>query len=240
MAAVLAARPAVASHLAAGWLWGLVPNRPGTIHLTAPTARRAKRDFLVHRAYLPEQDRTVLETIPVTAVSRTLLDLAATLSASRFERILERSDELCLLDLRQVDALLKRVSHHPGVGRLRGALAIYREDPVFLRSNLERRFLDLVLEAGLPAPSMNYNVAGYELDAYWERERFAVELDVYATHGSRAAFERDRLRQEDLKLIGVEMTRVTGLRLDREPEVVMGRVAALLVRRRDERASRPA
>ena len=64
---------------------------------------------------------------------------------------------------------------------------------------------------------MNFNVAGFELDAYWERERFAVELDVYETHGSRAAFERDRLRQEDLKLIGVEMTRVTGPRLDREP-----------------------
>ena len=30
---------------------------------------------------------------------------------------------------------------------------------------------------------MNFNVAGFELDAYWEAERFAVELDVYETHG---------------------------------------------------------
>ena len=60
---------------------------------------------------------------------------------------------------------------------------------------------------------MNFNVLGYELDAYWEPERFAVELDVYETHGSHAAFERDRLRQEDLKLKGVEMIRVTGPRL---------------------------
>ena len=73
---------------------------------------------------------------------------------------------------------------------------------------------------------MNFNVAGYELDAYWEAERFAVELDVFETHGTRAAFERDRLRQEDLKLIGVEMIRVTGPRLDREPEAVIERVAA--------------
>ena len=70
---------------------------------------------------------------------------------------------------------------------------------------------------------MNRNVLGYELDAYWEPERFAVELDVYETHGSHAAFERDRLRQEDLKLKGVEMIRVTGPRLDREPEAVAGR-----------------
>ena len=49
---------------------------------------------------------------------------------------------------------------------------------------------------------MNFDVDGYELDAYWERERFAVELDIYETHGSPAAFERDRLRQDDLSCWG--------------------------------------
>ena len=39
---------------------------------------------------------------------------------------------------------------------------------------------------------MNFDVAGYELDAYWPDHRFAVELDVFETHGTRAAFERDR------------------------------------------------
>lgn len=81
---------------------------------------------------------------------------------------------------------------------------------------------------------MNYSAEGYELDAYWQPERFAVELDVYETHGSREAFERDRLRQEDLKLMGVEMIRVTGRRLDREPHAVVERVAALLRQRRGE------
>jgi hypothetical protein len=133
------------------------------------------------------------------------------------ERMLERSEELQLFDLGQIETLLSRVTHHRGSARLRAALAIYRAEPAFTRSRLERRFLRLVGAAGLPAPSMNFDVAGFELDAYWERERFAVELDVYQTHGSRTAFERDRLRQEDLKLIGVEMTRVTGPRLDREP-----------------------
>ena len=79
---------------------------------------------------------------------------------------------------------------------------------------------------------MNFGVGEYELDAYWQAERFAVELDVYETHGSRAAFERDRVRQEDLKLRGIEMVRVTGARLDREPERVVERIAALLSQRR--------
>ena len=180
------------------------------IHLTAPTQRHPRPGFVVHCAELSKADRGAIEGIPVTAVPRTLLDLAAVLAPERFKRVLERSEELRLFDLGAVDELLARSVGHPGHGRFRGALAIYRDDPAVTRSELERRFLALVRKAGLPVPATNCNVAGYELDAYWERERFAVELDVYATHGSRAAFEADRLRQEELKLAGIEMTRVTG------------------------------
>jgi len=235
MAAVLAARPAVASYLSAGWLWGLLRTQPEAIHVSAPTARRARRDFVVHFAALPALDMTAIDEIPATALPRTLLDLASTLAPRRLEGALERAEELRVFDLGPVSELLGRAGHHPGVATLRRALGTYRDEPAFLRSNLERRFLRLVKEAGLPAPSMNFNVAGYELDAYWEPERFAVELDVYATHGSRAAFERDRIRQEDLKLVGVEMTRVTGPRLDREPRAVTGRIAELLEQRRAQR-----
>jgi hypothetical protein len=168
----------------------------------------------------------------VTALPRTFLDLAACVSASRLDRAVERAEELQLFDLKAMDALLRRAGGHPGVGRLRRALAIYRDEPAFLRSRLERRFLDLVRRAGLPAPSMGFNEVGYELDAYWPEERFVVELDVYETHGGRAAFEADRLRQENLKLIGIEMIRVTGPRLAREPKAVVERVARLLAQRR--------
>lgn len=43
MAALLASAPAVASHLSAAWLWGLLRARPGTIHLTAPSRRHARK-----------------------------------------------------------------------------------------------------------------------------------------------------------------------------------------------------
>jgi very-short-patch-repair endonuclease len=51
------------------------------------------------------------------------------------------------------------------------------------------------------------------------------------THGTRAAFERDRKRQEDLLLVGIAMTRVTDPRLEREPAEVLRRVARLLEQR---------
>lgn len=234
MAAALAAQPAVASHLSAAYLWGLLRYRPETIHVTAPTPRRQRRGFRIHHAVLEVVDLTAIERIPVTSLARTYLDLATMLSEARLERGLERSEELKIFDLRDLEAVLDRYAGHPGAGRLRRALAIHRPDPAFIRSRLERRFLGLVRAAGLPSPSMNFHAAGFELDAYWEPERFAVELDVYETHGSRAAFERDRLRHEDLKLAGIEMIRVTGPRLDREPNEVAERVAVLLDRRRRE------
>ena len=87
---------------------------------------------------------------------------------------------------------------------------------------------------------MNLFVAGYELDAYWPSLRFAVELDTYDYHGGRDAFETDRMRQEDLKLHGIEMTRVTGTRMDREPAAVANRLHQLLAQRRRDLPRPPA
>jgi hypothetical protein len=168
--------------------------------------------------------------IPVTALPRTLLDLAATGRFHRLRRALERSEELKLFDLGTVESLLDRTRGHHGWGRLRRAIALYRPVP-FTRSEFERRFLAALLAAGLPRPATNYVEAGFELDVYWPERRFAVELDTYATHGTQASFERDRLRQEELKLAGIEMTRVTDVRFHREPAAVFGRLSRLLGQR---------
>jgi hypothetical protein len=158
--------PAVASHLTAAYLWGLLRYRPETMHVTAPTRRRAKRRFKVHfSSILAEEDRAVREGIPVTGLPRTLLDLAITARPDQMERYLERAEERGLLDVRAIEDLLARSGGHRGRGRLAGALALYRPDPAFTRSRFEQRFRRLVHRAGLPVPSMNFNVAEYELDA---------------------------------------------------------------------------
>jgi hypothetical protein len=185
---------------------------------------------------LTSEDRALVEGIPVTALPRTLIDLAATVRFDWLEKMVERSEELGLFDLRAVEELLARTVGHHGHARLRKAIALY-QPASFMRSGLERRFLELCLEAGLPQPRMNYVEHGFELDAYWPEFRFAVELDVFETHGTRAAFERDRKRQEDLLLAGIAITRVTGPRLEREPEEVIARVARLLSGRAPYRAA---
>jgi very-short-patch-repair endonuclease len=193
----------------------------------------------VHSAQaLSVEDRSSSEGVPVTAVPRTLLDFAA-VDPHFLGRALERAERFGLLDLPAIDALLARSRGFRGVARLREALDIYHI-PGFTRSGLERRFLELVRDAGLPRPSTNLFVGGYELDAYWPAERFAVELDTYDYHGGHAAFEADRLRQEDLKMVGIEMTRVTGARIDREPKALATRLRKLLSQRRRDLKRRPA
>jgi very-short-patch-repair endonuclease len=234
IAAVFACAPAAASHSAAAWLWGLQGHAPETIHLTSPTKRTRKATFVVHSSRLLKRDVDRRDGVPVTAVPRTLLDLAIRARPDQIDGYLERAEDRRLLDVRAVEDLLARAGRHRGRGRLARALALYQPDPAFTRSKFEARFRSAVRAAGLPAPSMNFNAEGYELDAYWPELRFAVELDLYETHGSRAAFERDRRRQEELKLLGIEMIRVTAPRLKREPEAVIRNLAALLERRRHE------
>jgi hypothetical protein len=227
--------PAVASHGSAAYLWGLYRFAPETIDVTAPIRRRATREFRVHfSSILSPEDRLEREGIPITAVPRLLLDLAIRARPDQMERLLERAEELELLDLHAVDDVLDRAGGHRGRGPLRRVLALYQPDPSFTRSRFEKQFRRRVIAAGLPAPSMNFNYAGYELDAYWPDLRFVVELDLFETHGTRAAFERDHVRQEELKLLGIEMVRVTRPRFQREPEAVMRNLATLLQRRRAE------
>jgi very-short-patch-repair endonuclease len=176
-------------------------------------------------------DRDSAEGIPLTAVPRTLLDFAA-VDPHYLGHALNNAHRLGLLDLIAIDALISRSGGFRGVARLRTALEIHRPE-AFTRSGLERRFLDVVRRAGLPQPSMNAFVEGYELDAYWAAERFAVELDTYDYHGSPRAFEADRVRQEDLKLAGIEMVRITGARLNRKPAEVIDRLSQLLSQRHE-------
>jgi very-short-patch-repair endonuclease len=229
VAAVAANAPSVASHWSAGWVWGLLRSGPsGKFHVTAPTRRHRKRDFHVHFAELTDEDTSSVQGVPVTSVARTSLDLAALDAGGTSARLKRLEDGEHRLDLREFEALLTRAKGHKGWAVLAEAVSLYRPDPTVTRSGLERRFRALLRKAGLPAPSMNYVVAGYELDCWWEEARLAVELDTFGTHGSRLSFEGDRKRQRELGLLGITVERVTDRQLADEPEEVLRAVARLL------------
>jgi hypothetical protein len=233
LAAVLAVGPgALLSYHSAGWLWGIWRGSPVPLHITAVVPRHhpTPEGMVRHRARnLVDSDRTVVDGIPVTSVARTLLDLAWKLRADQLRRVLARAEELGLLDLGALTAVIERNRGHHGAKRLRYALAIYRP-PVYTRSEFEQRFVARLVDAGLPRPATGWNELGYELDLYWPDRRFGVELDAYETHGTRDAFESDHDRDLALALAGIETIRVSEKQFRREPDRIVAKVAELLAR----------
>jgi hypothetical protein len=168
------------------------------------------------------------EGIPVTSVARTLLDLASVLRPRQLERVFEEAERLRHFDLRTMLELCERSRGRRGLRRVRALLAEASIVAPPTRSELECRFLDLCREEGLPLPAANHFVEGCEVDMLWARERLVVELDGYAYHGSRAAFERDRTRDATLQLADYRVLRVTSRRLEAEPSVIAETVRSLL------------
>jgi very-short-patch-repair endonuclease len=206
--------------------------------VSVPSKRRRRTALRLHYANLKAIDVAEVSGIPLTSLARTHLDLASLVDEARLAKYLRRAGELeddeghGLFDLRDFESLLARTAGHRGHAPLSRALRLYLPDLAVTRSELERDFRALVHAHDLPAPAMNHIVGPYEIDAYWPEERFGVELDVFATHGSRLSFEEDRKRSDDLLGIGVEITRVTDVRLEREPHEVMESLAGHLARRR--------
>jgi hypothetical protein len=191
---------AVLSHGSAAWLWGLLPTAPREAEVTVAARGNKRRGLQVHRVWsLLDEERTTYEGLPVTSMARTLVDLAGISSPRGLSRVVDRARRRGKLDIAAIDRALVRRPHNFGSERLQEVLRLYRQ-PVFDRARSELLFLD----AGLPPPRINTWEEGCEIDAYWETERFAVEVDGWETHGSREAFEKDRLRQEDLKLAGID------------------------------------
>jgi predicted transcriptional regulator of viral defense system len=234
MAAILACGPGtVLSHWSAAWLWGLQQRCPTEIEVTTASANHRRRGIRVHRAQSLSSEWGHIDGIPVTALPCTLLDVAATRPFKELADAIDRAKRLDLLQLGAIDLLLDRRPRSSGAKRLCEAIDLYR-DPVFDRARSELLFLDLVKKSGLPRPALNIWVDHFEIDAYWEDERFAVEVDGWETHGTRQAFEEDRVRIEDMKLAGIDTIRITARRIERQPLEVARRLRMHLDRRRAE------
>jgi hypothetical protein len=221
MAAVLASGPeAVLSHRTAAALWGIRDPGSGRIDVTAPRKTRSTERICRHFAELPNDERAVLDGIPVTAVNRTLLDLATVAKPHSVEAALREAEYLQLRDRLSLPALLARYPRHRGARSIRAALERRQKDPGGrIRSPLEELFLPFLDRHGLPRPRVNAGVhvpatphepeRRYEVDCLWEDQTLIVELDGFESHRSRTAFESDRERDRRLTSLGYRVTRIT-------------------------------
>ncbi|HEV2875227.1 MAG TPA: type IV toxin-antitoxin system AbiEi family antitoxin domain-containing protein, partial [Thermoleophilaceae bacterium] len=210
MAAVLACGPqAVLSHRSAADHLGLRPCNRQKVDVTAPgRTGKARAGIDVHRATgLEGRDITTIEGIPCTTVARTLLDLAEMIDHTALERAIEQADKLRIFDLTAVVDATTRAGNRRGATTLRKALTAYAPEPAFTRSQLEKRFLALCRTAGVPRPQANAFTDTAEVDFTWPDRRLMVEADSIRHHGTRAAFERDRRRDQRLTAAGWRVVR---------------------------------
>ena len=228
-AAVLAVGDgAVLSHHAAAAVWEFLAPRPGPIDVTVPARHARNRPGIrIHRVTrLHHTDNARRHELPVTSPARTLLDLATILTPKELARAVNEAEVQRRVTPHSLNEQFTRYPHHRGVTALKQATTT---DPAFTRSEAERRMLELIRAARLPAPEVNVRLAAYEVDLLWRAERLIVEVDGFAFHSSRTAFERDRVRDADLLAAGYRVIRITWRRLTREPQAVFATLAAALV-----------
>lgn len=220
MAAVLACGPhAVLSHQPAAAHLDLRRSSSPTIHVTAGRGVAGPRGVKIHRVRrLHPDDWGVVGGIPVTAVPRTSLDLAEVLPLRQVVRVLEQAERLEVFDLNAIDALLARSRGRRGLKPLKQALAELTGEPPRTNSDWERDLLDFCDDRDIPRPELNVIVEGYLVDALWRDLKMIVELDSWAYHRSRRAFEEDRLRDATLELAGYVVRRLTWRMFEEEPE----------------------
>lgn len=230
-AAVLACGPgAHLSHVAAAGLWGMLRAGGPSIDVTVAGRNCAHRQGIrVHRVRrLHPRDTRRRHGIPLTAPARTILDLASVLPRRDLERALEEARLLRLTSGTEIRGAIERAPGARGRAVLLRLLAV-SGTPSLTRSEAERRLLSLVRAAGLPPPQTNVRVCGYEVDFLWRAERLIVEVDGYAFHASRVAFERDRRRDSELLVAGLRVLRLTWQRITGEPEATVAALARALV-----------
>jgi very-short-patch-repair endonuclease len=211
---------AVLSHATAPALYDL-RARPAIVHVTRSSASSRHRGVLIHRGRLEPEEIRIVHGLRVTSPARTLQDLAPSMPAVELARLVEEMQVRGLIE--DVDVMPNR----PGAPKLRAAAAQSAE-PSMTRSEAERRLLELIRAARLPPPQTNVTVGRHEVDMLWSAERLIVEIDGFAFHSTRAAFERDRIRDAELQALGYRVLRITWRRLVDEPHAVVAIIAAAL------------
>jgi very-short-patch-repair endonuclease len=215
--------PAAALHgvTAAAW-WGLAGLVPTEVEFLVPRSRKSRTfPFVVHTTRrFDREDLLVRDGLRLTSASRTIIDLAITGRSSKL--IEDVIDDAVRLRLTAVPKLLARAEQLCGRGvpgsALLGAILLDSGGESFL----ERRFLRLVREAGLPRPLCQVvhradqsRVA--RVDFQFRGTKVIVEVSGRLGHVSdrerrRDAHRRNQLQEQGFRVIEFTTTDVLDAR----------------------------
>ena len=230
---------AVASHRAAALLWDLDGIESEVVELTVPHQVQRRGGGVIHRSGdLAESEVVELAGIRCTDPTRTLVDLGAVVELDVVERALESALRRRLTSVSRLQWRLRELARpgRPGPATLRQAL--HRRPPraPATESDLETLFLQSLRAAGVREPVRQHPVrlpdgSVVRLDLAYPDDMVFPELDGWATHGTREAFDRDRRRQNAIVLLGWRPLRFTWAAVVHHPDRVAAEVQAALTGR---------
>jgi very-short-patch-repair endonuclease len=212
---------AAASGPTAVRLLGLDERNESQIEITVPFTSHPKPDgFTVHRSrrlFVAVRVRG----IPTMPAARTLQDVARLVPTGVLEELVDKALHrrlLSLADLADGPRCLADLAR--------------RRDGSPPESVLETRFLQILRKARLPVPIGQFEVRRGAMlvgrvDFAYPEQRIAVELDGYEFRPGRTAFDRGKLRDNELQAAGYVLLHFTSTNLKR-PSYVVSSVRRLL------------
>jgi hypothetical protein len=237
--------PVSASHHTAAAIWRLgaaeaPANHEGPVHVSVPHGRhvRPRPGVRVHRTrHYNSSDVTTIDSVPVTTLARTVVDLASQLDSAALAILID--DALCrrLVKLPDLQRAAARVGAPGtrGAGMLKRELHWWEERPE-LGSVAEAALLRLLAGRAVPPPVAQHAVHHRgrpiaRVDFAWPDQRVALEMDGFRFHAGPASFGADRARQNRLIDAGWTVLRTTPFEMKAGGQELIETLVRVLERR---------
>ena len=232
-AAVLAVLGSFLSHRSATALHGASSSSAGGAHHVTVRSRSGRHGLAglrVHAsASLTDSDVCVVEGLPCTSLSRSIVDAADYATRPQIANMLAASERAGSLDIAATREVLDRVRGRPTRGHALLTEVLDEHSRIgaqLTRSGVEAALRSVAVKAGLPAPQMNRVLYGEEIDAVWPDVRLGIEIDSWEFHRDRRSFVADRAKLRRLFLRGYVVLPYAAVDIVHRPDLVAAELAA--------------
>lgn len=232
---------ALASHRSAAALLGIPGFDVGAHDVTVPPGGpRREHGLNVHESNrLPAHHRRVVAGIDCTSVARTLFDLCGMYGFRRIARAARALDNALARHLVTVPALWRildelSVQGRAGCAVLRVLLLERGGRRTAPESELERRFLTVARDGGLPEPELQVDLGDPDrwigrVDFLFRAGRVIVEVDGRLGHTELLDQQADERRDQALTAAGFVVQRFTWHEVTVTPDEVVADLRPLVL-----------
>jgi len=216
-------------------LWQIAEEKDERPEISIPRGRkRACACYRVHRQDLEVGDITVVDAIPVTTPTRTIIDLASVVSRDTLEEALDDALRTRLTTLRRLRWQLSGLTSRgrEGVGVVRALLDGRDPSAAVPESTLETKLARILQRARLPGLVTQHEIrVGGDVvaraDFAFPAARLAIEADGYRWHSGKRRWRQDLARRNALTDLGWRIIHVTWADLG-QPQSIIDRVERAL------------